>query len=448
MGSVKPRRLLSLCILAILMLIGGCLPAPATGSGAGTRTADGKGLVAAAPVASASPALPLQFPSLFLRPGPQAGDWQVMGTVTNQSSLTLQSLELRVSLYDAANHLLAQLNTRAMQSPLAPGQESPFQVSFGAAPSADHASVTAAGFEQAASPPQIQIEALHVLTTPEGDELALGWLVNRGQTAVTIEGLQALVRDATGLPYLLQPSLAGPDYIEAGARMPFAIRIPALDPAGTYQVCFTSRLAETRTGPSVALPSPPRLTTDTQGNVIVAGLFKNVDQHAHSPDVLISLLLGDELVGVAQLAPPLPLGPDEELGFAASDFPGLSSRLENEPTALKRLVLHADIMPAPLEENTAELVPLQVELLRFEAVGSSLFLQGTVQSTGSGRLIDPAVMVTMRDEAGAVVSGAWSRLASGMPESGPLDFRLVLLLPAGENPSMSEYDLRAAARKP
>jgi hypothetical protein len=448
MERMMPRRLLSLSLLGI-WLLGGCFPGRTPDSSVGSLSATSSISSSTPPAGPSRPALPVQYPSLILRPGPSIGEWQVLGTIVNQSDLTLRSLELKVSLYDAGNHLLAQLNTLALQSPLAPGQQSPYQVDFASVPPPDHAGVDLAGFEQAnPMPPQISTEGLHVLATADGDGLALGWLLNGGKTPVMIDALQALIRDGSGLPTTLQPSLAGPGYLESGARLPFAVRLPALAPSDRFEIYFTAHPTDAHSLPSVALPHPPLLEADLQGNLMVVGLLKNTDRSAHVAQALLSLMLGDELVGVARLAPPLPLGPEEELGFAINDFPALSGRLADEPNALKRLELHIDVLPAAPQEKPAELVPLQAELLGFEAVAGNLFLQGTLQRTTSGRLVNPAVMVTMRDEEGAVVSGGWSVVAADMPDANSLAFKLVLPLPAGTNPSMCEYDLRAAARQP
>jgi hypothetical protein len=195
------------------------------------------------------------------------------------------------------------------------------------------------------------------------------------------------------------------------------------------------------------LLSPPALLEDEQGDPLAIGVVRNGGSRLGWASILVALRAGGELVGVAQLVPPVPLGPGESRPFGANEFPGLSSRWQSED-GLGALSLESWVDPSPPAEDEVRLRSLEVELRSYEGIGGTLFLRGSVRNPLDHVVRTATVLAAVRTIEGEPLAAGWQTVAAELEPGAEEEFLLALSLTRGADLAMSEYDVVALGLAP
>jgi hypothetical protein len=184
----------------------------------------------------------------------------------------------------------------------------------------------------------------------------------------------------------------------------------------------------------------PAWRQTAQGRGFVTGEIRNVSAIPLLPAVAVTLWSQGVLVGLEILRSAVPLPPGETLAYGAETFPSLDERLQRLGVGPQ------DVVPSVIVSGSAapafSEARLAIAVLHFEAIGSRVYLGGTLTRAGEQPLAGAEIHVALRSVDGELQSAAWIPIAPGSPGA-PVPFRLDLPLPSGVDPALSEIDLRA-----
>ncbi len=372
----------------------------------------------------------------------------MLGLVENLSTVTAGEVWLNLSLLGSGGERLGEQETSLALPHLAPGETAPFSAYFEAAdaPSGATAEVSRylpAQFERIG----VAVVGMTSSPTADGRVAVRGKVVNATDEDVEVHEIAILATDADGSPLALAPAAARRTRLEAGAEAPFLALLPsAVESAGLTAFVDATAITSPQP-PRLALVSAPIVLEDEQGDPFVLGVIRNGDSRPRIASVVVSLENGEEIVGVAQVVTPIPLGPGESRPFTATEFPGLASALEAGATSGE---LHAQawVDPPTSEEPDLRVVPLAVQLTSFEAIGGTLFLRGSVQNDTGERVLTATVLIAVRSIEGSPLTAGWGVAAEALEAGASADFVVELVLPRGTDLALSEYDVVADGLAP
>jgi hypothetical protein len=394
---------------------------------------------------SPTPPLDAEFQDVTLIPGRLAGDWSVIGVVTNRSEASVGGVDLKVSLYDSSDALLAVQTVRPALTNLAAGGQSPFAARFPGAGAADHTRVEAIAYlPSVQSWTPIEIEQLETQPAGDGRMAAYGIAVNRGLQTVEIVELVLMATSPNGEPIAISDEAAGLSVLNPGASAPFAAILSTSDTPILLQAFSNAQPLAGETEQELSLAGPIMIQHDRDGSPLVVGTLHNDGLDWMTADVVVDLRRGDEIVGVSELELPWPLAPGESQPFLTSEFPGLIQRLQSQGIDPGSLVATAQIDPAGSHISTSPPITLEAEITAQEVIEGSLFLKGSLTNGRSEKVDRPSAAVVLRSTQGEVISAGFVVAGTQLGAGQSLPFILTLRLPADADVAMAEFDLRAA----
>jgi hypothetical protein len=397
---------------------------------------------------SPTPPLTADFQDVTLIPGRIAGDWTVIGLITNQSAQTVGDLVLDVGLYDEGDVALAHLPISPALPRLGPEDQSPFTARFTGAGSADHARAEVVAYRPSeASPTSIEVGQLQAWPMDEGRLAVFGRAVNAGGQTVEVDGLAIMASSSSGQPLALSETTAGLSLLDPGEATPF-VTVLETDDASVVLEGFVSGRSAARQDLKLELVSPLKIEVDQQGSALVIGSVRNDSQDWLTADVIVSLQKGDELMGLGEAALPWPLAPGETQAFLLDEFPGMRQRLDEKGLDPGGLSPTGEFDPAGSRTTASKPVAIEASITAQEVVGGSVFLKGTLTNGGTQRLYRPGAMAVLRSTEGEVISAGFVAAGADLEAGASLPFTLTIPLPEGVDLAMAEYDVRAAGFLP
>ncbi|MCX6072553.1 MAG: hypothetical protein NTU91_17155 [Chloroflexi bacterium] len=394
------------------------------------------------PTSPAGPLPEVTFTDLVVRHGDDEDEWIVLGMAHNESSSALESVAVCVELVDAAGTATSEATAPLPLSVLQPGAASPFiaRLEQAESPAEVRASLESFQFSSAAGA-STSLGAVYTTQAPDEvfvrgtvqcedtrpvrvHDVVIVWrATDRSLAGLAVASVPGAILPQSGsLPWIAQASGATP-----GTRFEVFTAVSAVDPASEIPLVVTD-------GPTWHVTS--------QGNGFATGAIRNAGDAPVLPQVAIAVRAAGRPISLEILQSIIPLEPGETLTFAADRFPGLQAALESGGIEIADVTLEAYLDAQPVPLNTGGAVILPVSIHQLEAIGSSIFLRGTVSNPDSVPLRSAAIFVSLRSTTGEPQSARWLELAPPPAEAG-VEFSLDMPLSADINPAMCEYDIRA-----
>jgi hypothetical protein len=429
------QRLARVGLVGFLVLTG-CRPAP---GGPGPQAAAQSRTPQTTGVPATPPELPPQvaFTDLSVFSEGEAGTWVVLGLARNDSRSALEGVVASVELLDSTDSPIAVATVPVAMSILQPGATSPFMARFEQAKAPDGARAGLQAFRLSSEPPaRVSIDAVRSDQSSEGT-LVLGSLRNRGPGPVQAREVIVVWRDAdhalSGMALASVPQVR----LQEDGTVPWLAEAPGAVPVSRLEVfAAVSAVDESSEGPLESVLEPLwRLSA--QGHGFVAGAIRNPGRGPVLPEVAIAILVDDRLASIAILQSTVPLQPGETLAFAADRFPGLEAAPDPGDVSLELYLTGHRTDP-----GSPAVILLPASIQRFEVIGDRVFMQGTVANPGPAPLKTAMVFVSLRSTSGDPQTARWLALPPPQPGQSA-EFFVDLPIAAGDDPAMSEYDLRA-----
>jgi hypothetical protein len=237
-----------------------------------------------------------------------------------------------------------------------------------------------------------------------------------------------------------------PGSLLGGESAPFLAILEIDVGAASYAAYVDAVTAEAILDPQpIRLDGSPRLKLDSQDHPIAIGSIKNVSDSPYLASLTLTISYQNEWASVSQIDTPIALGPGEKRAFSMTEFPGLSAKLKEPAWALEDLDLDVRIDPILVGSEAAQPLPVDLEILSYERIGSFTFIRGTVTNPHTRRVHNATVMTSLRYDWGYLMTAAWVVAAETLATGESADFVLAIPIPANSTPRYAEFDTWAAA---
>jgi len=443
MASMK-NTLVGICVISMFAL-SACSTAPSPGATA-TPALSPTAAPDPSPTPSAIPLPAFEITGLNLLPGKQPGDWRVVGLIENRSSEKLIEAHVAISLLDRSGTILSEAIVPITFKHLEPNETSPFRADFlgiglASDAAAELSSFATGEFERL----RLQANVLSTASTDRGGLAILTEISNSGETPASIAALGLLAQDGLGRAVGLAIPTAGSSVLMGGETAVVLAMLEIDAGAPAYTIYIDAVAADVLPGNQpVSVDGSPKLVVDGQGNPFVVGMLINNSEQPYSASMSLTLAYQGELISMAQIDTPVPLGPGERRPFSATEFPGMGVRLREIEWTGDDLQIEARIDPLIVGPQAAPYSPLDLSIQSFERIGSFAFIPGIVTNPYANPVQGASVMASLYDSRGRLVTAGWITISEILSAGEGQDFVLPIPMPANANPRVSEFDVWAA----
>ena len=373
----------------------------------------------------------------------------VVGSVRNDSDQDFGEISLEVSLLDINGDMLGSQHVSPLLRHLAPGEDSPYAARFEAADGIASAEVeilhfTTASFDRAS----VAFQETKAFTTQDGEYAVLGTVSNPSDEPLTLHDFGILLEDDSGAIIDLSRWAAGPANLMPEEASPVLLLFDTPPDAGEREIYADATVTRSIAPVELTFTREPSLEFTDQGLPFVLGEIHNDAGYFRWVRLLIAAYHAGELLSCTVTSFPVPIQPDENRAFLESRLPGLVANAESQGIPLEDVEIQVRIELDLSRSFDETPVPLAIEIDRYQSVGSSLLLHGTIINTAESIIKQPTVIGTLRTTTGELVSAGWSIAADTLAPAETLDFVLPLTLPQNTDIVMSEFDLQAVGFYP
>jgi hypothetical protein len=438
---VRLRTVFTLVLITLISV--GCStearPTPTT-----TPTATATPVSRETTTPSPTPHVEVVIQELILFPGQDDGGYYVIGTLENQSQEQIDSISIHISISDKAGKLISEQVIQPFLARLNPKAISPFKATFPIASEAASVSAEIITYQPTEyKEVTMEIDDLKTISTIDGGMAILGLLENTNATSLVIDALGLLAVDSQGDPIDLFPYTAGLSLLGPGERVPF-LALSSQDPGEVDLVpYYSATLTRGERSAPLTISTPPKVLITEQGAPLILGTITNENNRPFETAFLIILRIEEEILTITSIKPLLPLRPGETRPYAITDFPGLTDQLAKHESRIEELTAEILIDPYASRPSNRNLVQLDVQIIQFEPIGSSLFIKGEIFNPQEMGVESATVLAAVRLTSGELLTAGWTYLLEILPGNDSREFVLHLSLPQGADPSMNEYDVQA-----
>ena len=142
--------------------------------------------------------------------------------------------------------------------------------------------------------------------------------------------------------------------------------------------------------PDLHFGEPPALQFTDQGVPFFLGSIHNPSSDWLWASGLLVLEKQGELIGVAQITPPLPLPPGGARPFSVQQFWGISAEILTSEDAMSTLEVHATVEGIATLPQDESVVQLELNILQYEVLGSLVFLRGLITNPSEAIIREPS----------------------------------------------------------
>lgn len=429
---MRPPRALP---VVLILLLCACRPG-GDGSDAVTPTAR----ITPAPILTATPVFQARVLDLTVHTLGQPGDWLVIGMLENISQFAVGEIQLLVALQDPRGQTLVETTVLTALPHLGPGEVTPFEARFqgvGAVTGAEARVLLAR--RTSIQRGELRVSAPEAFLGEDGSTLLLGEVSNPGDLPLSLDGLTYVGLDVQAALRTLAPAIHAPSWLEAGDSLPFLARAEG-DQRQLRWIAFSdAQQAAAPLQQAVAVEGTPALQWTDQGRPFAIGELVNASGQSRNASLLLAVRHGDQVLGLASLTAPFPIGPGERLPFGQAEFPGLSLRLAGLDPA--ELTLETWVDPRASAPSPDHRVQLQVLIHSMEGLGSAVFLRGSAANPQSVSLSRPSLYAALRTTEGRLLTAGWRQLGPRLAAGEQIEFVFDLPFPAGEDLALAEFDV-------
>ncbi len=452
---MKNHHLITLIYaVCLLCVVSGCTTTPeenqVTGSVVDTPTPRPSPTTRPSPTDTASPTPEPDFliPSITILDDLDTAGFSILGFFVNHSSVAVTEVEIRPRFHFQSGETTVWEEINLPYQHVLPSEMVPFLIDFPIQPAPESVSIEVVNFQQSGYEDAIlEVELTGTTVTSEGVHILYVWMTNPVDDPAQVHLLQLLVGSSSEDPLTLLSSSIHPSSILPYQSVPFLFTVDF----GQYQVpttftpfvdaTFVPELPE----PNFTLPQYPEVILDPQGNLLLRGILQNQDVISRWASAEVAILYQNQIISLAPLNLPSPLGPGETRGFGLTNFPGWKVRLDELGGQLNDLSIEVFYDPLECRDFKGQVVHLTVDITGFESTGSTLLIKGNGTNPANQTLSLPAILAEIRTTGGVLQTSDWILLDKIIAEGQTIDFTLGIRLPMGITLSEMEIDVTGTA---
>lgn len=389
------------------------------------------------------PPLAVEFEDLHIRSGLYDDEFRAIGRMINRSGQAIQNVKIRIKLLDAAGEVLTQQVLPIKMQRLKTGESSPFAANFISPVIPQSMSVEVHDYEEVdIKRARVQLEILEETTNSSGGLILLGRVSNPSTLPIDISALGLLAYNSEAELIEIGERIAGTRSLPPNSESMILIEFNTDPGEADFVIWQDCSITNSQPPNPFEIVESPKLLWTEQGHPFVVASIQNQDLQSRSGSIFIEILDDGEVLALSQVDLPIPIPPGQSIPVSVTDFPGFVDKItENEPGFEPSINL--SIEPALEGSENWNLHSLDLEVMGFEAIGSSLFLDIIIQNPQSKALLDPIVLVALFDIEGNLLSAGWKEAGEFIIGNGTRQLVVNLPLPEGLDLAMAEYDLAA-----
>ncbi|OGO16264.1 MAG: hypothetical protein A2Z14_08000 [Chloroflexi bacterium RBG_16_48_8] len=376
------------------------------------------------------------------------GGLSVLGFLINNTTEAVTQVKIRITLHISSEVTPIWKGIDLPYKHVRPSEKVPFLIHFPDTLLPESVVLEVinfqiSGYEDA----QLEVQFTGRTFTPEGEHLLLGWITNPDNHPTQIHHFHLLVGYSADEPAAMVAASIYPSSILPHQRAPFLIKLDEdqEQETGSFYPFLDATALSDLVEPSFSFPQYPEAILDPQGNLLIRGIIQNPDKISRWASASVVLLYQDQILSLALLNPPSPLGPGESRAFGLTDFPGWKTRLDELNGQLEDFYVEVFYDPLGCLEFKGQILPLAIEVTGFESTGSTLFIKGITTNPSSHLLSLPAIRAEIRTTNGKLQTSNWTILDETLAQGQSKDFLLAIRLPKGLKLSEMEIDLTGTA---
>jgi hypothetical protein len=376
------------------------------------------------------------------------GGFSILGFLVNNTPHPVTEVAIRATLIFHSGMAPFWQEISLPYKHVLPSERVPFRIDFPAQPAPESVILEVVDFQVSGNEDGVlEVELTGNTITPEGEDILTGWISNSMNSPAQIHHLNLLAVSSSDEPKAMVPALIHPASILPHQRLPILFMLDILQDQDlvSFEPFIDATLIPGLDEPSLSFPQFPEIVFDPQGNLLLRGIIQNTEPFSRWISAEITLLFQDQMVSVASLKPPSPLGPGETRGFGLTNFPGWRERLDELNGQPEDLSFEIFFDPMGCGEFNGQIVSLSVEMTSFESTGSTLFIKGSAYNPSSYDLSSPAIHAEVRSTRGILQTSNWILLDEILAQGQNIDFILAIRLPEGIQLPETEIDITGTA---
>jgi hypothetical protein len=243
-------------------------------------------------------------------------------------------------------------------------------------------------------------------------------------------------------------SVIWPQGIASSERLPFLAVVDSIALDFVIEPLVEATRADNVAQEALVVDEGPRLVVPPRGMPFLLGSARNQAAEPQWVRGVVTLLYRGEVLTLAEIRSPVPLGAGETLAFSLEELPGLLSALRADPDAASQIEITthwdwpADPSPAPAP------IPLELSIDSFEAIGETLVLRGAVRNPTPNPVTSPTTFAAVRTVRGKGIAAGWVPVAQMLAAEETAEVVLSLRLADAIEPTEMEFDVRAFGLSP
>jgi len=384
-------------------------------------------------------------------PSGMQGEWAILGLLVNQGQETLGRIELLIRAYSDDDALLGQRPVLLEHVPFHPGDETAFRTTLTSTTpiTAVEVDVVHVSLQQEnSSPMPIDISPVAVLQTETGEFIATVQFTNQSDAELHLEDILFIARNDDGTILAAGSTCYGLHLLMPEVETYCAAVMPDLPADALVEVFLRPREVEPTESPPLTFLVEPVLSFDSQGRPLLTSMLFNEGDLPRTVDIVFIAYEDGDPFALAQASLPAPIPPGESRPLTIVDWLPLQEDANLTPATADSLQFTPYFDPIASSAREHYPRPLAVSIETFEPIGSNLFVSGTLTNEWTTALENPSVLVALHSTNGDLLVSAWEVVGKSIPLEGQLAFNLVIPLPAGIDPAMTEYHIAGYGLRP
>lgn len=389
------------------------------------------------PTAASEP--PISIEQLTLQHS--MGRATVLGLATNQSSLTLSDIRIRIDITDQSNRTSSTVTSLLMEH-LGPGENSPFAAIVENMELPSHAS--AAVFDYQSTDFKrvlLEFEEPELRHSADGTWLTLK-VANPSAAPVCLHSLRVAGFTSTGELQSISETAIGLHAAVPGAELDYFVPFEKVEPDAKFEIYADSQHCEVDLqAPNVEVQAEIRY--DSQDNPFILGTLTSGLDSPIQTAALITLRSENRVLSMVEVRPPIPLPGNEPIPFTITSFPTLAHEELRELHRADSLTV--SILLDPIRTHQAQQLPVMLAagLTALETTGSRLVINGEIINNQDYPVTQPSILVQITTTEGELITAGWEITADKAEPDESMPFHLILPIPDGFDLRLSEHDVRA-----
>ena len=384
------------------------------------------------------------FPSVTILDQTDGKGFSIIGFFTNNTTEAVTQVEIRATLHFQSEGTPVWKEVSLPYQQVLPSDSVPFKVQFPDQLPPEDVVLEVVNFQESGlEDATLELEITGRTHTPEDEIVLYGWITNPENNPVQIHHFHLLAGYSLEEPTAFISASIYPSSVPPHQRRPFLFTLGKEQDQQSISLhpFIDATIALEWMETPFSLPQYPEITFDPHGNLLLRGIIHNTDEISRWVSAEIVLLYQDQIVSLAPLNPPFPLGPGESRAFGLTNFPGWRTRLDELGGHPDDISIEIFYDPLGCGEFEGQVLNLMVEIAGYESTGSTLLIKGSASNPSSHTLSLPSIQAEIRSTGGKLQTSNWTLLEKTITQGQSIPFVLALRLPTGLKLPEMEIDV-------